>query len=95
MPVSLTRVVLDVLKPRELGLSELVKAVCEEVGAGQVSADIVEVDVKTETVKMTVEGEDLDLDLLLEKLEELGCAVRSIDSITATRISAKRPAEED
>jgi len=95
MPVSLTRVVLDVLKPRELGLPDLVKAVCEEAGARQVSADIVEVDVRTETVKMIVEGDDLDLKLLLEKLEEFGCAVRSIDSVTARRVGPEKPTKVD
>ncbi|MEM2371060.1 MAG: hypothetical protein QW291_00825 [Thermofilaceae archaeon] len=36
---------------------------CERSGASQVVADIVEVDVKMETVKLIVEGEKLDLEL--------------------------------
>ncbi|MEM0093456.1 MAG: DUF211 domain-containing protein [Thermofilum sp.] len=82
MPSRVVRVVLDVLKPRELPLPRLAAGICEHSGASQVTADIVEVDLKTETVKLTVEGEALDLDLLYRTLEEYGCAVRSTDSIT-------------
>lgn len=82
MPSRVVKVVLDVLKPRELSLPQLAASICEHSGASQVIADIVEVDVKTETVKLTVEGEKLDLDLLHQVLEEYGCALRSMDSIT-------------
>jgi len=93
MPAWLTKVVLDVLKPRELSLPDLARAICEEAGTERVSADIVEVDVRTETVKLTVEGYSIDMDLLLGKLEELGCAVRSIDSVTARRVSSEKTTE--
>lgn len=82
MPSRVVKVVLDVLKPRELPLPELAAGLCERSGASQVIADIAEVDVKTETVRLAVEGERLYLDLLYRVLEEYGCAVRSMDSIT-------------
>lgn len=88
MPSRVVRVVLDVLKPRELPLPRLAEGICEHSNASQVVADIVEVDVRTETVKLTIEGEDLDLELLYRSLEEFGCAVRSTDSITVRRYSA-------
>lgn len=90
MPSRVVKVVLDVLKPRELPLPRLAASICEHSGASQVTADIVEVDVKTETVKLIVEGEALDLDLLYQALEEYGCAVRSTDSITVRHTPGDR-----
>ena len=85
MPAKLVRVVLDVLKPRELDTAELARAICELEGVSQAMADVVEVDVRTETIKFTVEGDELNLKLVLKELEERGCAVRSVDSIVVKR----------
>lgn len=54
MPIA--KIVLDVLKPRELPLTSLVERLCQLEGVEAVSADVIEVDAMTETLKLTVEG---------------------------------------
>jgi len=75
-------VVLDVLKPRELDTTELGRALCELEGVEKVEVSVVEVDVRTETLKLTVEGGSVDLGAVQRLLEEHGCAVRSVDALS-------------
>lgn len=83
--MPLVKVVLDVLKPRELSLADLVEKVCELEGVEVVTAEVIEVDVRTETLKLSVEGGALKIERLLELLDTLGCAVRSVDTVVARR----------
>ncbi|MCD6357978.1 MAG: hypothetical protein DRJ96_04000 [Thermoprotei archaeon] len=85
MKVAVVRVVFDVLKPRELDSTDLARSLCELNGVSLVNIVVREVDVRTETIRLIVEGADVDIDDVLDKLDEMGCAVRSIDSVTAKR----------
>ena len=85
MSASITRVVFDVLKPRELDSIELARSLCELNGVESVNLIVREVDVRTETIRLVVEGPNIDIDDVLERLDEIGCAVRSIDSVVAKR----------
>jgi len=85
LSASITRVVFDVLKPRELDSIELARSLCELNGVESVNLIVREVDVRTETIRLVVEGPNIDIDDVLERLDEIGCAVRSIDSVVAKR----------
>jgi hypothetical protein len=86
MPIA--KIVLDVLKPRELPLTSLVERLCQLEGVEAVSADVIEVDAMTETLKLTVEGIAIDVGRVARELDSMGCALRSIDSVAARRARA-------
>jgi len=86
MPIA--KIVLDVLKPRELPLTGLVERLCQLEGIEAVSADVLEVDAMTETLKLTVEGSAVDVERVVKELDSMGCALRSVDSVTARSLKA-------
>ena len=85
MRVIVERVVLDVLKPRELASADLAENLCLLDGVEKVNVIVKEVDARTETIRLIVEGADIQISDVLERLDEIGCAVRSVDSVTARK----------
>jgi hypothetical protein len=81
--IYLTRLVLDVLKPHEPSIDmlsiELVKL--EEANISGVNITLDEVDVKTQSIKIIIEGESLNYPLIRKKLESLNCAIHSLDQV--------------
>lgn len=91
--MNLRRIVLDVAK----GLSkpsfmELVDGIGRVKGVDAVNISVDEMDMETMGVIITVEGDGIDADILLSEIEELGCAVHSIDEVAAGKrlINANR-----
>ena len=85
MKEAIIKIVYDVLKPREVPLYQLATLLADTRNIYQVTVDVIEVDAKTETVKLTVVGANLDINEVLKLLEELGCSVRSIDSVSVKK----------
>lgn len=81
MAVSIRRLVLDVLKPREVTIVDISKALCDVEGVEEVNIVVTEVDVKTETIKLTVKGPNICYDDMAKVLTSYSCAVRSIDEV--------------
>lgn len=79
--VRLERMVLDVLKPRDVSIVELGKSLGLLDGVSEVSIVVTEVDVKTETIKITMMGEKLCYEDINEELINNGCAIRSVDEL--------------
>jgi len=69
------------MKPREVPLIELAKALCELLGVEEVSAVVTEVDARTETMRLTIKGRDINYEEVSKLLISNSCAVRSIDEI--------------
>ena len=80
------RLVIDALKPREVSIMDLSKSICELDGVEEVSVIVTEVDVKTETVKIMISGNDIDFDKMMEAISDSGVSVRSIDEVSLSRI---------
>ncbi|OYT28032.1 MAG: hypothetical protein B6U95_04990 [Thermofilum sp. ex4484_82] len=80
-----TKIMLDALKPREVDLIELASALCSLKGVESVEVVVTEVDAKTETVKITINGKDLDIDDINEEMNTYSSVVRSIDAVTVTK----------
>jgi len=83
--VSLKKVVIDALKPREIDILDLSKAICLHNGIDNVSISVIEMDVKTETIKITVTGDDIDLNEIKKIVERYSTAIRSIDEISVAK----------
>ena len=80
---NLRRIVLDVLKPLEPNIVDLVRKVSTLSGVEGVNITIYEIDHQVENAKITVEGEQLSYDELHAMIVENGGAVHSIDEVAA------------
>lgn len=81
MSVTVRRLLLDSLKPRELSLIELSKALASVNGVKEVGVVVIEVDSKTETLKVTIEGPKIDHKAIWEVMERYGVSIKGIDEI--------------
>jgi hypothetical protein len=85
MSVAVKRVLMDVLKPRELSIVELAKALGAVDEKGEVEIIVSEVDSKTETLKVTIRGANIDYVLVSKIMDQYGVSIRGIDEINVAR----------
>nr|HID14508.1 hypothetical protein [Anaerolineae bacterium] len=83
---NLRRLVLDVLKPLEPSIVELVQLLADQEGVDGVNISIYEIDRRVENAKITIEGHDLRYEAIVRVIEENGGAVHSIDEVAAGRV---------
>jgi hypothetical protein len=83
---NLRRLVLDVLKPLDPSIVELVQFLADLEGVDGVNISIYEIDRRVENAKITVEGQDLRYDDIIGVIQENGGSVHSIDEVAAGRI---------
>jgi hypothetical protein len=81
--VNIKRLVLDVLKPHNPGLIELAESLSNIPEVSGVNISLSEVDQDTETVKIVMEGSDVDFENVKRVLREYDSAVHSIDNVVA------------
>lgn len=86
MPIAVKRLLLDILKPRELSIIELSKALCSVKGVEDVDITVTEVDSQTETIKVTIKGSHIETDALKAVIEKYGVSMKGMDEISVTRI---------
>ena len=79
MAVNIKRMVIDAMKPRETTILDLSRALCGGKGVDEVDVTVTEVDVKTETIKLTLRGSNIDYDRVSSIMEENGAIIRSVD----------------
>ena len=82
MVSKVRRLVLDVLKPHKPSIVELSKRVSVLKGVSGVNCSLDEVDQDTETIKITIEGEDIRLEAVVNAIESAGGVIHSIDSVS-------------
>ena len=83
---NLRRLVLDVLKPMEPTIAELVQLLAGLEGVDGANISIYEIDRRVENAKVTIEGHDLNYDEIASVIEENGGAIHSIDEVAAGRV---------
>ena len=77
----LKRIVLDVLKPHQPRGIEFSQALAELEPGNRVVYKVMEVDDMTETVILTIEGENIDFDLIQNTVKDMGGSLHSVDEI--------------
>jgi hypothetical protein len=80
---NLRRLVLDVLKPLDPSIVELVQLLADLDGVDGVNISIYEIDRRVENAKITIEGHDLIYEEVARVIEENGGAIHSIDEVAA------------
>lgn len=90
------RLVVDVLKPHDPALVEFTEHVSEVDGVAGVTSSLVELDREVQNVKLTFEGESLDVDAVEASVEELGGTVHSVDQVACgERVVRDHPTLQD
>ncbi|HKZ48449.1 MAG TPA: DUF211 domain-containing protein [Thermoplasmata archaeon] len=80
---DLRRLVLDVLKPHTPSIVEMAKRLGALKGVDGVSLALEEVDQETESVKVTIEGTQVDFEKVSETIRQVGGVIHSVDSVAA------------
>jgi hypothetical protein len=87
--VNIRRLVVDSLKPRESSILDLSRTLCEVNGVEEVDINVTEVDAKTETIKLTIRGANIDYNGIGKSLNEHGATIRSVDEISVDKVKQK------
>jgi hypothetical protein len=79
---SVKRLVLDVLKPHQPNTLDFARAIASLGEDYLVDIHVLEVDEKTETVQVIIEGSNLDFELISSAIDENGSSLHSIDEVS-------------
>jgi hypothetical protein len=80
MPL-IKKLVLDVLKPHDPGVIEFSQNIASKGPDYRVILNVVEMDEKTETLELIVEGSDVNIELIVDAINEMGGSLHSIDCV--------------
>lgn len=81
MSVVVKRILLDALKPRELSIIELATALCATDEKGEVEIIVREVDSRTETIKVTINGSNIDYPSVARIMDQHSVSIRGVDEV--------------
>jgi len=79
---DIKRLVLDVLKPHHPSIIELSARLSTLDGVSGVNLTLDEVDQETESIKITIEGNAIDFDMVQQTIAESGAVIHSVDSVS-------------
>ncbi|MFO7872407.1 MAG: DUF211 domain-containing protein [Candidatus Undinarchaeales archaeon] len=74
-------VVVDVLKPHKPNIVEFGKVICKEKSVNNANITVYAIDEKTESLKVILEGKDIDFAEVRKAIEKHGAVVHSIDKV--------------
>lgn len=86
--ILVKRIVLDVLKPHHPNVLDFAKAIAERGTCYRVKLRVVEMDDKTETLELVIEGDDIRLEDIVVAITEMGGSLHSIDGVDVVRAQA-------
>jgi hypothetical protein len=78
---KIVHVVLDVLKPHQPSLPEFTMYVGELSGVTKVDVSLVEMDEKTESLRVIIYGNNVDYDELRAHMAKQGAVIHSVDQV--------------
>lgn len=78
---KITHLELDVLKPHKPPLPEFATFVGRMNGITKLNISMVEMDEKTESLKIIVDGEDINYEALKSQLARQGAVIHSVDNV--------------
>ncbi len=83
---KIRRLVLDVLKPMEPNIIDMANSLSTLVGVSAVNISIAEIDLKVENAKITIEGDDINYQIVQMLIEDMGGSIHSIDEVVAGKM---------
>ncbi len=79
--VLVKKVVLDVLKPHQPNALEFSRAIANVGDDYRVCLTVVEMDEKTETLQLEIEGDSVDMGAIESAISSMGASLHSIDQV--------------
>lgn len=76
------RLVLDVLKPHEPGLVEFAEQLSRLEGVTGATGKLVEIEENVRTIRVSIEGEDLDVERIDAEIADMSGSIHSIDEVS-------------
>ena len=86
---QIKHLVLDVLKPHAPSLPEFASYLGELEGVTKVDVSLVEMDERTESLKVVLQGVEIDFDDLKEHMEKQGAVIHSVDQVIVEKPSTQ------
>ncbi len=83
---KIRRLVLDVLKPIEPSIVDLATRMSVLDGISAVNISIAEIDHKVENAKITIEGDDLEFQVIADLIRDQGGSIHSVDEVVAGKM---------
>ena len=80
---NIKRVILDVLKPHSPSIIEVAERLANLDGISGVNVSLEEVDAETDSVKITIEGSNIDYESVKKEISECGAVIHSVDGVSA------------
>jgi len=91
MAIHIRRVLIEALKSRETALVELSQTICSVNGVEECDIVVTDVDAKTETIKLTVRGANIEYSGILNILQENGVSVKGVDEVNVSKVKQLSP----
>ena len=82
---AIKAMVLDVLKPHSPALPVFATFLAELEGLDEVDVSLVEMDEKTESLKVIISGHDIDYEALREHMGKQGAVIHSVDQVVVEK----------
>ena len=86
---AIRRLILDCLKPHQPPIYLIATEVSKVSSVTHVEIDSVEVDSETESLKVTIEGQNLNFEEIETRLNTIGVVVHSVDKVVASRMKTE------
>ena len=86
MTIHIRRVLIEALKARETSLVDLSQAICAVNGVEECDIVVTDVDAKTETIKLTVRGANIEYNGIVNILQENGVSVKGVDEVNVSKV---------
>jgi len=83
---KIRRLVLDVLKPMDPTIIEMAEVISRNDGVSAVNISMVEIDLKVENAKITIEGDNIMYEQIVGLIEDMGGSIHSIDEVVAGKM---------
>lgn len=82
---AIKELILDVLKPRSPSLPKFAVYLCDLECVDVVDISLIEIDEKTDTLKVVVYGEDIDFAEMKDYIDKKGVSIHSVDHIVVKK----------
>lgn len=79
---TIRRLVLDVLKPHDPKMVPFTEAISDRETVTGVTSKLVEIEEDVRTIRVTIEGDDLDLESIEATINDLSGSVHSVDEVS-------------
>ena len=79
--VKVKKLVLDILKPHQPNALEFSQVIAAAGDDYRVHVTVLEVDERTESLQLVIEGNNIDFDALHQAVNDLGGSLHSIDEV--------------